>query len=128
MNFQICFKSRDFLFFLKGVCNWIFPFHIYFHICANFHTKQKLVMTCKLECFQSHCHILSMNFVHDGCLNIFGKCRFVFSFFLGKLWIGDKAIWGWMYNLSGVPKKKCHKKKNMNPFTIKLRLIMSPSF
>jgi hypothetical protein len=49
-------------------------------------------------------------------------------FFGGKLWIGDKVIWGCMYNLGVVEKKQCHKKKNVNPFTTKLRLIMSPSF
>jgi hypothetical protein len=64
------------------------------------HTKKKLVMTCKFECFQSHiCHILKELyefFVYDECLNHFWRrCIYIY---MGKLWIGDKVIWGCMYN------------------------------
>jgi hypothetical protein len=39
--------------------------------------------------------------------------------FFGKLWIGDKVIWGWLYNFEGAGKKKCHK-MNVHPFSNKL--------
>jgi hypothetical protein len=49
----------------KKKSDQIFPFHIFFHICAKFQTKKKkkLVVTCVFEFFQSHCQMFNyMNF------------------------------------------------------------------
>ncbi len=63
-------------------------------------------MTWKFECFQSHYHILKK--LHEflcmmSALTIFGEGSFVFNVLGGggglAVWIGDKIIWGWIYNL-----------------------------
>jgi predicted O-linked N-acetylglucosamine transferase (SPINDLY family) len=40
----------------KKRSNFLFIF--IFHVCAKFQKKNKMIMTCVFECFQSHCHIL----------------------------------------------------------------------
>ncbi len=60
--------------------------------------------------------------MHDGCLNIFGKCRFVFIYFFGKLWIGDKVIWGCMYNLGGVEKNKMSQEEECEYFYNQIKI------
>jgi hypothetical protein len=55
-----------------------------FHICAKFQSKkERLVMACVFECFQSYCHILEElhNFLcMMGAITIFGESIFIFSF------------------------------------------------
>ncbi len=118
---------------VNEICYSIF----HFHISASFHTHthtQKLVVTCKFECFQSHCHILK-EFYEFLCMMdasiIFGEGSFRYTYiymYLGKLWIGHKVIWGCMCNLGGNRKKTKYHKMNVHPFTNRLRWIISPSF
>ncbi len=67
-------------------------------------------MTCKFECFQSHCRILK-EFYEFLCMMdasiIFGEgsFRYIYIYILGKLWIGHKVIWGCMCNLGGNRRK-----------------------
>jgi hypothetical protein len=46
------------IFFSKRKFDQVFHLFLFFHICAKFQTKKRLVMTHVFECFQSHCHIL----------------------------------------------------------------------
>jgi hypothetical protein len=112
---------------------FIFIFHIpasfYTHTHTHTHTQKKLVMTCKFECLQSHCHILKefYEFLCRMDASIIlgqGSFRYIYIYiyiYLGKLWIGHKVIWECMCNLGGNRKKtKCHK-MNVHPFTNRLR-------
>jgi hypothetical protein len=58
-----------------------------------FKPKKKLIMTCVIECFQSHCHILKE--LHEflcmiGAISIFEKTNFIFSFVA-------LVTWGWVH-------------------------------
>jgi hypothetical protein len=64
-------KSNEFFFKESGVCDQISLSIFVPHISANFHTKkEKIVMTCKFECFQSHYHILKE--LHESFLVTYG--------------------------------------------------------
>jgi hypothetical protein len=64
-------------------------------------------MTCKFECFQSHCHILK-EFYEFLCM-MDASIIFEEGSYICKLWIGHKVIWECMCNLGHNRKKtKCH--------------------
>jgi hypothetical protein len=72
--------------FLSKKIDQIFTFHFFLHIYAKFQTKkkkQKLIMTCVFEWFQSPCHILKElhEFLHlMGAIIIFKENIFIFNF------------------------------------------------
>ncbi len=59
----------------RGICDKIFHFHFYFHICMKFCPKKMLVKTCSLWCLCSFCHQLGFHVVCKIChwshINIF---------------------------------------------------------
>jgi hypothetical protein len=62
----------------------ILSFHIYFsRLSRLLNFKKRLIMTCVVECFQSHCHILKE--LHEflrmmGAIIVFGENIFICSF------------------------------------------------
>jgi hypothetical protein len=54
-----------------------------FHICAKFQTKKKTSHDMCISMFSitlSHFERIPRNFANDGCITIFGKSSFIFSF------------------------------------------------
>jgi hypothetical protein len=60
--------------------HFIFIFHFY---AKNLTQKERLIMTCVFECFQSHCHILKELHEFLCMMGVIFICRenvFIFSF------------------------------------------------
>ncbi len=60
--------------------------------------------------------------MYDGALTFLKNVILYLVFFFGKLWIGDKVIWGCMYNLGGVKKNKMSQKEECESFCNQIKI------
>jgi hypothetical protein len=85
-----------FIFFANLMTLVTFFSYLFFTFVQNF--KQRLIVTCVFECFQSYCCILKE--LHEflctiGAVVIFGENNFIFSFV--GYGLVTKITWGWVH-------------------------------